>query len=136
MPQSITCPICERETTQAAFYRYPYLVPEAVELIRKIQPRWQDGDGCCNRCVDSVLKTLDDAEGQAERLDAQTGFRAYYRRVLTSHESRMWHHVNPDMARWRRKVILEETGVAADKVGFDAFVIFDVDEGLLTQGAG
>jgi hypothetical protein len=61
-----------------------------------------------------VAKTLDDAEGQAERLDTQTGISGYYRRVLTGRESRLWHHQNPDMATWRRKVIIEETATAAD----------------------
>ena len=51
----------------------------------------------------------------------------YYRCVLTGYESKMWHHCNPDMATWRRKVIIEETGVAADAAGYDAFAIFDVD---------
>ena len=64
------------------------------------------------------------------------GFNGYYRRVLTKHESRMWHHVNPDMATWRRKVIIEDTGAAADAAGYDAFAIFDPDESLLAQGAG
>ena len=85
--------------------------------------------------MDSILKTLDDAQHQAERLDAQVGIRGYYRRVLTKHESRLWHHVNPDMATWRRKVIIEDTGASADAAGFDAFAIFDTDESLLAQGA-
>jgi hypothetical protein len=82
-----------------------------------------------------VTKTIADAEGQGERLDAQTGIRGYYRRVLTDRESRLWHHQNPDMATWRRKCIIEDTARAAEKDGFDAFLIFDVDEGLLAQGA-
>ena len=48
----------------------------------------------------------------------------------------MWWHCNPDMAVWRRKVIIEETVTAADADGFEAFAVFDVDEGLLAQGAG
>ena len=56
-------------------------------------------------------------------------------RVLTGHESRMWNHSNPDMATWRRKVLLEETARAAEREGFEVFAIFDVDEGLLSQGA-
>jgi hypothetical protein len=83
-----------------------------------------------------VAKTLDDAEGQAERLDTQTGISGYYRRVLTGRESRLWHHQNPDMATWRRKVIIEDTARAAAKDGFEAFAVFDVDEVLLAQGAG
>lgn len=47
----------------------------------------------------------------------------------------MWHHLNPDMATWRRKVIIEATGAAADAAGYDAFLIYDVDELLLAQGA-
>jgi hypothetical protein len=53
-----------------------------------------------------------DAAGQADRLNAQGNFRDYYRRVLTGHESRLWRHQNPDMATWRRKVIIEETATA------------------------
>ena len=76
------------------------------------------------------------AEGQAERLDAQTGINGYYRRVLTDRESRMWWHCNPDMAMWRRKIIIEETARAAEADGFGGFAVFDVDEALLAQGAG
>jgi hypothetical protein len=83
-----------------------------------------------------VAKTLADAEGQTERLDAQTGINGYYRRVLTGRESRMWWHCNLDMATWRRKVITEDMATAAAKDGFDAFAVFNVDEGLLAQGAG
>jgi hypothetical protein len=109
-------------------------VPQAVTLLRRIQSVWTEADGCCARCFDSITKTLVDAEGQAERLDAQGNFREYYRRVLTAHESRMWRHCNPDIATWRRKVIIEETATAADAAGFEAFAVFDMDEVLLAQG--
>ena len=130
---------------------------QAVELIHRINPTWKDGDGCCHRCVESVLKAVDDAthqterlnaqtgfrdyfryylsKHQAERLNAQTGFRSYYRYVLTKRESVFWHHVNPELRKWKRTVIIEEAGAAADSAGFGAFVIFDVDETLLAQGA-
>jgi hypothetical protein len=39
------------------------------------------------------------------------------------------------MATWRRKVMIEATGKAADAAGFEAFLNFDADESLLAQGA-
>ena len=81
------------------------------------------------------IQSLDDAVKKEERPPLATGFLGYYRRVLTAHESRMWHHVNPDMRTWRRKVMIEDTGAAADAAGFEAFLIFDVDETMLAQGA-
>ncbi len=35
----------------------------------------------------------------------------------------------------RDKVMIEETGKAADAAGFEAFLIFDADESVLAQGA-
>ena len=108
---------------------------QAVELIHRINPTWKDGDGCCHRCVESVLKAVDDATHQTGRLNAQTGFRDYFRYYLSKRQSVFWHHVNPELRKWKRTVIIEEAGAAADSAGFGAFVIFDVDETLLAQGA-
>jgi hypothetical protein len=75
MPDTVKCPVCERATATDAFYQFPYLVPQAVELVHRIQPSWREGDGCCRRCFDSVAKTLDDAAHQEERLNSRTGIR-------------------------------------------------------------
>lgn len=128
-------PCANARQAQEAFYKWPYLVPEAAALVRRINPKWDDGDGLCRRCFDSVTKTLDDAEHQAERLDSQTGFRSYYRYVLSKRESVFWHHANPELRKWRRRVIIEDACAAADSAGFGVFAVFDIDEGLLAQGA-
>jgi hypothetical protein len=90
MPIAPICPVCQRQT--AKLHRHPDLVPDAVALLRRIQPTWTEADGCCSRSFNAVAKTIADADGQAERLDAQTGINGYYRRVLTGRESRLWHH--------------------------------------------
>ena len=59
-----------------------------------------------------------------------------YRHTLTRRESSQWHHVNPDMARWRQYQILDRISDAAIEQGYEEWRILDVDERELAWGMG
>ena len=63
-----------------------------------------------------------------------TPFNEYYRHTLTKREHGQWHHANPDMVRWRQRQLVERIGDEALAAGYDSWLVFDVDEGLLAQG--
>ena len=49
-------------------------------------------------------------------------------------EDSQWHHVNPDMQRWRQNQIVERVGDEALAAGYDCWVLFDADEVMVAQG--
>ena len=89
----------------------------------------------CRACLESIINTvavIEDAKTQ-ERPSA-TPFSEYYRYTLTKREHGQWHHVNADMERWRQRQIVDRVGDEALAAGYDCWLVFDVDEGLLAQG--
>ena len=42
--------------------------------------------------------------------------------------------MNADMERWRQAQIVERVGDDALAAGYDTWLVFDTDEGLLAQG--
>ncbi len=62
------------------------------------------------------------------------GFSQYHRHHLTRRESSQWHHSNLDLAKWHRGQIDERVALEAKARGYDAWLVFDVDESLLAQG--
>jgi len=78
-----------------------------------------------------------DTECELEDMEAEQGvpgFTQYYRYHLTRRESSQWHHVNEDLAKWHRENIDDKVALEAKVSGYDAWLIFDVDETLLSQG--
>ena len=57
-------------------------------------------------------------------------------RHTAKREHGQWHHVNPDMQRWRQRQgqIVERAGDEALAAGYDSWLVFDVDEQMLAQG--
>lgn len=131
----LTCPVCERPTPDASLVRMPYVYGDSLELILRINPNWKREDGACRTCLEAVLNTASELEdARAEQRPSTTGFRQYYRHVLSTRESGQWHHKNSDMQRWRQAQIVERIGDEAHEHGFDCWLVLDVDEALLAQG--
>ena len=129
------CPICQRPTPTAALVRFPYVYGQTLALTLKINPDWQPQDGMCRTCVESIIDTVAEIEdAKAERRPSTTPFNEYYRYTLTKREHGQWNHCNPDMQKWRQTQIVERRGNEAVAAGFDSWLVFDTDEGLLAQG--
>ena len=71
---------------------------------------------------------------KAEQRPSSVAFNQYYRYTLTKREHGQWHHCNPNMERWRQCQIVERVGDEAHAAGYDSWLVFDTDEGLLAQG--
>ena len=131
----IPCHICQHPTPDAALVRHPYVYGKSLELTRKILPAWQSRDGMCRTCIESIIDTVAEIEdARAEQRPSQTSFNEYYRYTLTKREHGQWCHCNPDMERWRQRQIVERVGDEALAAGYDSWLVFDVEEGLLAQG--
>ena len=115
--------------------RHPYVYGQMLALTLKINPDWKGEDGMCRTCVESIIDTVAEIEdAKAEQRPSATPFNEYYRYTLTNREHGQWHHCNPDMERWRQRQIVERVGDEALAAGFDSWLVFDTDEGLLAQG--
>ena len=115
--------------------RMPYVYGRTLALTLKINPDWKPEDGMCRTCIESVIDTVAEIEDmKAEQRPSLAGFNEYYRYTLTNREHGQWHHVNPNMQRWRQGQIVERVGDEALAAGYDSWLVFDVDEGLLAQG--
>ena len=88
----------------------------------------------CRTCLESVINTAAEIEdAMTQKRPSQTNFN-YYRYTLTRREHGQWHHCNPDMERWRQRQIVERVGDEALAAGYDSWLMFDTDAGLLAQG--
>ena len=129
------CPICERPTPDAAIVRFPYVYGATLDLTLKINADWQGKDGMCRDCLESIINTVAEIEdAKVEQRPSSTNFREYFRYTLTKREHGQWHHCNPDMERWRQRQLVERVGDEALAAGYDSWLVFDVNEGLLAQG--
>jgi len=89
----------------------------------------------CRTCIESIIDTVAEIEdAKAQERPSTTNFNEYYRYTLTKCEHGQWHHVNPDMERWRQTQIVERVGDEALAAGYDSWLVFDPDEPLLAQG--
>lgn len=126
------CPICQKS---ADLIPKPYVYGSALTLAQKIEPSWQPSDGACRHCVESLIDSAAELEDlRTQERPSAIGFREHFRYTLTKREHGQWHHVNPDMARWRQGQIVERVADAAHGAGRDRWLIFDCDEVMLAQG--
>ncbi len=115
--------------------RHPYVYGQTLDLTLKINPDWKREDGMCRGCLENIMDTVAELEdARTEQRPSATPFNQYYRYTLTKLEHGQWHHVNPDMQRWRQGQIVERIGDDALAAGLDSWLVFDTDEGLLAQG--
>ena len=59
---------------------------------------------------------------------------AFYRHHLNRRERGQWHHINPDMKRWRQGQILERVSEQAIAQGCEGWIVFDQNEVVAAQG--
>ena len=129
------CPVCQHPTTDANLVRNPYVNGQTLALTLKINPDWKPEDGMCRTCLESISDTVAEIEdAKSEQRPSTTSFKEYYRYTLTKREHGQWHHCNPDIERWRQTQIAERVGDEALAAGYDSWLVFDTDEGLLAQG--
>ena len=113
-----SCPICQRPTLKLV--HNPYVQGKALELTLKIESSWKREDGMCPRCVESIVNTASELEDYAtQERPSAIGFNSHYRYTLTKREHGQWHHISPDMQRWRQREIVDKVSDEAMAAGFD-----------------
>ncbi|MDK1021713.1 MAG: hypothetical protein QGD90_08780 [Candidatus Hydrogenedentes bacterium] len=99
-------------------------------------------DTCLTRVISRLskcqLRSYLSAQAELEDLKAEqrpssVDFNEYYRYPLSKREHGQWHHCNPEMQRWRQGQIIERVGDEALAAGYDSWLVFDLDEGLLAR---
>jgi hypothetical protein len=124
-----TCPVCNRVAdTLALGIRLRRL---ELALVRRANPLWSDFDGICPRCVAEIRMS---ARRLQKRVNLATaGFRDYARYYLTERESGLWNQQNSDMAKYRRRQILDRVSERAKRDVIKAWALFDANEKLVAR---
>ena len=127
------CPLCKNDANKDDLIPAPYWQPKPLKLAHKMNPEWNEDDGCCARCFDRIVDAAHTTWEPSQNVGIR-GLKDGYRHVLTKRQSGNWHHINPDLQRWWQKKIVNEISQQAREVGFDEWFIFDATEAVLAQG--
>jgi len=130
----IPCPVCNRDADHLLCEIT--FDPTEIALIRKLNSYWVENDGICQTCLKAIRVSAQRLHEQFAKATSSTNFREYHRYFLNRQDSGQWNHRNPDIAKWRQKLILEVIEAQAERDGCDAWALFDADENLIAQGVG
>lgn len=50
------CPLCQLDVAETKLIASPLWQKNAVELAHKMNPKWDEVDGCCNLCFDGIRR--------------------------------------------------------------------------------
>ena len=82
------CPLCRLEADESDLIPNPYWwQAAALELAHSMNPDWEESDGCCARCFDKILDTIETAWEPTHDYPIR-GLKDGYRYVLTKRDSR------------------------------------------------
>jgi hypothetical protein len=98
-----------------------------------MNPDWDESEGCCKRCFDAILDTVETAWVPTGHYRVR-GIKDGYRYILSDRQTGNWNHQNPDLQRWWQNIIVNAIGDEAVAAGYDEWFVFDVNEQLLAQG--
>ena len=129
----MTCPLCKIQADEGDLIPHPYWQPVSLELAHKMNPDWDESEGCCQHCFDSILQTLDEVTVWKPNFVVR-GVADGYRYILSDRQTGNWNHVNPDLQRWWQNIIVNAIGDEAVGAGFEEWFVFDANEQLLAQG--
>ena len=130
--ESMTCPLCKLEADEGDLIN-PYWQAAALKLAHSMNPDWNESEGCCARCFDKILDTIETAWVPTDDYPIR-GLKDGYRYVLSTRQTGQWHHQNRDLQRWHQNRIAKDAADQATAVGFVEWFIFDSTETVLAQG--
>ena len=131
--REMNCPLCQTEANEETLIPNPYWQDQSLELAHRINPEWNEADGCCKACFGSIMEALDTAWTPTKDFGIR-GLKDGFRYVLTNRQTGQWNHQNPDLKRWHQQRIVDEAANEGTAAGFDEWFIFDATETVLAQG--
>lgn len=93
------CPLCQIDVAKSKLIATPLWQATSLELAHKMNPDWNEEDGCCALCFDRIVETIETAWVPTKNY-AVKGLSDGYRYVLSEQETGQWNHCNLDLQRW------------------------------------